>query len=217
MKKNLFLSIIFLVASCCVNKKYSKSTHNLILVEDKNSIANIESNIINSFLEIELKKNRYKTYENYPIYIIKEKISKLSSLQIYEYCYNDRNLPLKNSTNKEWILDNADIKKIKDSYNKNIINFWNSSDFTSLSVTILESSELKKNIKENNYSQLTKKLIIYLSNPLIIDKNNAFISFRIGDGSFGFSTIDSFTILMKKSKTGKWEIDSYYYDPNSTW
>ena len=84
----------------------------------ENGITKTESDIINTFLEIELKKDRYKPYKKYPICIIKEGIHKLSSLLIYEYCYNDKNLPLKSSTNNDWILNEvAQYKKHKGYFN----------------------------------------------------------------------------------------------------
>ena len=217
MKKILLFSSILLNIACSINRNTNELTDKVVSFDKKGKISELEKNITNDFLEIELKNILYKPYENYPICIIKEEISKLYSFQIYEYCYTERNQPIKNSTNKEWILDNAKIKEIKDSYNTYEIHNWKTSDFKTNNISVLESAELKKSIKENTYSTLPKRLIVYLSTPLIINEQNAFMSFRIGDSSFGFTTINNFTALLKKSKLGKWEIDSYYYNPNSTW
>lgn len=216
MKKALFIGIGFLILSCSVQTK-NQPSEAIIPIVKESKITKTENDIITDFFGIELKKDRYKPYKDYPICIIKEDIGRLSSLKIYEYCYNDRDLPIKSSTNKDWILNEVQIKKIKDTYNNNERHDWEVSDFTTLNVSILESSELIKSIKESTYIKLPKRLIIYLSTPLIIDTNNAFISFDCGSSSSGFKTIERFTALMKKNKNGKWEIDSYYYNPNSTW
>ena len=54
-------------------------------------------------------------------------------------------------------------------------------------------------------------LIIFLSSPLLIDKNNALLSFEIGNGDLGFNSITHFTALMKK-KNDKWEVQTSYWD-----
>lgn len=125
-------------------------------------------------------------------------------------------MPIKNSTNKDWILNEVQIKNIKDTLITKT-HIWNASDFTSINVSIIEHSELTKSIKEKNYTKFSETLILKLSSPLLINDKNAFITFNSHNGGFGFSTIDRFTALLKKNKEGKWEIDSYYYDPNSTW
>jgi hypothetical protein len=201
-----------LLLSC--KSKVDSTAKNIANKKSINDLYLVEKRIVNDFLEMIIKDDRYT---NYPICIMKEGISKLSSLKVYEYCYNDRNLPIKNSTNKEWIINDLEIKKIKDSLNDSEIHLWNISDFLDNDITILDSSELKKIIKEGSYTKSSKKTLIYLSTPLLINDNNCLMSFRSGDSSFGFQTINSYTALLKKKKTGKWEIDSYYFDPNSTW
>ncbi len=216
MKKVLLIGLSIISLSCSVKKNNSLiKTESSVL--DRSEISATEKNIVNSFLEVELKKERYKTYSDFPISVIKESITKLYSLNIYENCYNGRDLPIKNSTNNAWILNEDQIQKIKETLNIEKSYNWNVSDFTSFNVSIIESSDLIKTIKENAYTDLQKKMILYLSKPLLIGKNNAFISFKLGDSSLGFNTINIFTALLKKNQEEKWEIDSYYYDPNSTW
>ncbi len=217
MKKVFVISMFFLVLSCSVKKNNKDLSETIAPTVKENDITKTESDIINDFLEIELKKDRYKPYKNYPICIIKEGISRLSSLIIYEYCYTDRNLPIKNSTNKDWILNEVQIKNIKDTLINSKTHNWNVSDFTTINVSIIEHSELTKSIKENNYTKFSETLILNLSTPLIINDKNSFITFNSHHGWFGYSTIDRCTVLLKKNTEGKWEIDSYYYDPNSTW
>ncbi len=216
MKKVLLIGLSIISLSCSVKKNNSLiKTESSVL--DRSEISATEKNIVNGFLEVELKKERYRTYSDFPISVIKESITKLYSLNIYENCYNGRDLPIKNSTNNAWILNEDQIQKIKETLNIEKSYNWNVSDFTSFNVSIIESSDLIKTIKENAYTDLQKKMILYLSKPLLIGKNNAFISFKLGDSSLGFNTINIFTALLKKNQEEKWEIDSYYYDPNSTW
>lgn len=217
MKKVFVISIVFLALYCSVKKNDKILSETINSSVKESDITKMESDIINDFLEIELKKDRYKPYKNYPICIIKEGISRLSSLIIYEYCYTDRNLPIKNSTNKDWILNEVQIKNIKDTLVNTTTHNWNVSDFTIINASIIEHSELTKSIKENNYTKFSETLIINLSTPLIINDKNAFITFNSHHGWFGYSTIDRCTVLLKKNKEEKWEIDSYYYNPNSTW
>ncbi|MFV5701486.1 hypothetical protein ACM55F_06400 [Flavobacterium sp. XS2P12] len=213
MKKVLIIGIVFLALSCSVKKNNKDGFETISPTAKGMGITKTESEIINDFLEIELEKDRYKPYKNYRLCFIKEGISKLSSLLIYEYCYTDRNLPIKNSTNNDWILNEVQIKNIKDTLITKT-HHWNVSDFTTITVSIIEHSELTKSIKENNYTKFSETLILNLSTPLLINDKNAFITFN---ANLGWKTMDRFTALLKKNKEGKWEIDSYYYDPNSTW
>lgn len=197
MKKVLIIGMVFLALSCSVKKNNKDGSETINpTVKDKN-ITKTERDIINDFLAIELKKDRYKPYKDYQVCFIKEGISKLASLLVYEYCYNDRNLPIKNSTNKEWILDEVQIKNIKDTLITKA-HYWNVSDFTAINVSIIEYSELTKSIKENNYTKFSETLILNVSPPLIINDKNAFITFNAHNGWFGYSTIDRFTALLKK-------------------
>lgn len=200
MKKVFVLSIVFFTLSCSVKKTNKDLSQTVPLIIKEKGITKTESDIINDFLVIELKKDRYKPYKNYPICIIKEGISKLSSLIVYEYCFTDRDLPIKNSTNKDWILNEVKIKNIKDTLITKSHN-WNISDFTAINVSIIKLNELSKNIKENNYSTFSKTLILNLSPPLLINDKNAFITFNSHDGWLGYSTIDRCVVLMKKTKT----------------
>lgn len=216
MKKTIIICLSFLVLSCSV-KKNNTDPDTTSQIINKNNLTEIEVTIVNDFLEKELIKDRYKPYKDYPICIIKEELGKLYSLKIYEYCYSERNSLVKNSTNKDWILNESQIKKIQKDLTSNENYYWKVSDFKTFNVSIIESSEVRKSIKENTYIKLPKRLLIYLSTPLVIDKENAFISLSLGDSSLGFTTINRFTALLNKNQEGKWEIDSYYYDPNSSW
>ena len=84
-----------------------------------------------------------------------------------------------------------------------------SSDFKNVKVNLVNYEELRESINKGKY--LKGKLIVYLSRPLIIDKNNAFISFDIGNGDMGFYPITHFTISMKK-ENDKWIQSEFYED-----
>ena len=217
MKKTLFISISCVILSCSINKKFKESPEVLSKIIKESDLSEVEVTIVNNFLDIELKKDKYKNYKGYPICIVKEAIGKSTPIIIYEYCYNSRDLPIKISTNKDWILNEKQIKQIKDTLINSRIHHWETLDFKGLNASIIEYEDLKKSIKENNYLKYSKTLILNLSIPLIINKNSAFISFTSNEGSFGYSTIDRFMVLLKKNKEDKWEIDSYYYNPNSAW
>lgn len=215
IKIYIFLGLSLLLAFCSAkNKNVSGSVTSMV---KESRITESEKNVVNDFLKAELIKEHYKPYKDFPICVVKEELGKLHPLKIYEYCYNDRDLPLKNSTNKDWILNETQIKERMETAKNSPYHKWEVSDFTAFNVNIIESGELTRSIKESTYINLPKRLIIYLSTPLMIDQSNAFMSVSIGDSSLGFSTIKRFTALLKNSKEGKWVIDSYYYDPNSTW
>src|SRR5574343_465932 len=101
------------------------------------------------------------------------------------------------------------IKKIKNQLKNEDVYHWKVSDFKNLKVKILKHEELRKTTNTGEYLQ--NNLIIYLSKPLIIDKNNVLISFEIGDGGFGFYPITHFTVLMRKINN-KWVENGYYED-----
>lgn len=205
-----------IILSCSVNKNINLLFENESIILKRGDLTNEERNIMNDFLNLELKKEKYKNYRDYPICILNEGSNRPSPLIIYKYCYDERNLKIRSSTNKDWILDEYQINNIKDTINKNKY-IWRKTDFKNLNVSFVNYNELNDAINKNNYLKYSKKLIIKLSIPLIINKNNALIAFSSKDGWFGYSTIDRFVTLLKKNKDGNWEIDSYYYDPNSSW
>lgn len=213
-----FIGILFFFG--CAPKKITKGTFIETFVENtkvENSLSKNEKNIVNDFLDFELKKDKYKNYNNFKILLIKEAIGKTSSLTIYRYCYEERNLQIRSATNKDWIIDSLEIKNIQDTLeNKNYL--WKTSDITNFKIDTIDVMTINKSTKSyKDYDKYKNKLVIYLSVPLIIKTNNALISYKCSNVVSGYRTIDMFTALLKKTKKGKWEIDSYYYDPNSTW
>ncbi|MDQ1164851.1 hypothetical protein [Flavobacterium sp. SORGH_AS_0622] len=203
MKKFFFILLTILFLSCSTKKQ--QTTKPFI----ENNLTEIRSNIVNDFLDFELKTDRYTAYKNYDYIIIKEALKKRKSILAYEFSYNEF---YKRERNRNyWILDSIQIQNIKSDLANEEIYIWKGSDFKKIKVNLLNYEELKAIIKLNDYSKIEKKLIIYLSTPLIIDKDNALISFEIGNGSLGFNSITHFTVLMK-NKNEKWVKDAYFED-----
>ena len=219
MKKLIyFFGILFFFG--CASKKNNKETlieTNIKKKYNESTLSIDEKTIVNDFLELELKKDKYKNYKDFKPLLILEAIGKLSSLTIYRYCYEERNLRIRSASNKDWILDGNDIKNIQDTLqNKKYL--WKTTDITNFKVNTIEVDIINKSTKSyKEYEKYKNYLIIYLSVPLIFKQNYALISYVCNDVVAGYSTIDKFTVLLKKSDTGRWEIDSYYYDPNSSW
>ena len=195
--------------SCSVqkNNKLNNTQKDLISIESK--ITEPEGNIINDFLEVELEKDRYKNYKDAEIVVIEEVLKKTKPISVYEF-----NLKYKESWGKfinNWILDTLQIKKIKLDIENEELYYWKVSDFKNIKVSLLKYEELRTIINTGAYSNLPPRLIIYLSKPSIIDENNALVSFEIGDGQFGFASINHFTVLMKKVNN-KWEQSDQFED-----
>lgn len=201
--------ILFVIVIATLSCKSHKETmlNNEEIVINENYLTNEEKNILTDFLTVELKKKRYKRYINYEFIVIEEALKKQKSITTYELNYN-----YKSSWGKfinEWILDSLQIRKLKNELKNEEIYNWKLSNFKNFKVSLLKNEELIKTTNTGEYLQ--NRLIIYLSKPLIIDKNNAFVSFEIGIGDLGFSSLTHFTVLM--TKTGNiWAENGLYYD-----
>jgi len=189
------------IYSCSTNKPKEQTNDN------NSNLTKIEKTIVNDFLDKELIKERYKNYKDFEIIVIEEALIKTKPLADYEFNYKYKNSW--GSSIKEWIIDSLQIKKIKNQLKNEDVYHWKVSDFKNLKVKILKHEELRKTTNTGEYLQ--NNLIIYLSKPLIIDKNNVLISFEIGDGGFGFYPITHFTVLMRKINN-KWVENGYYED-----
>jgi hypothetical protein len=197
------ISILFLIIfiSCGIKKETNVTVNK--------GITDLEKQIVNDFLDTELKKERYNNYKDYQIVVIEEALGKMKPLSTYEFNYI-----YKNSWGKfisEWQLDSLQIKRIKAGLKNEKIYFWKASDFNNFKVNILKYEELRNIINTGQYINLPKRKIIYLSTPLIIDNNNALLSFEIGNGDLGFNPITHFTVLMQKVN-GIWIQKSFYED-----
>ena len=216
MKNLIYLLFSVLLFSCSSRKNNKLNDLNSTPISIESKLTEAEGNIINDFIDIELKKERYKNYINSEIVVIEEALKKYKSIETYLYSRDewismDRINKMGDPQNK-YFLDNLQINKIKFELENEEIYHWKVSDFKNVKVSLLKYEDLIKIIRTNAYgSTISKRLIIYLSKPLIIDENNVLISFEIGNGQLGFHSIIHFTVLMKKVNN-KWEQSDYFYD-----
>ncbi|MCZ8091411.1 MAG: hypothetical protein O9282_13565 [Flavobacterium sp.] len=205
MKKLLFFIVISLYYSCAV--------HNKPVQKNDNELTQIEKNIINAFLDAELDKERYYRFKNYKHVVIEEALKKIKSIDTYLYSLDEWSTMNKINKSEDvknmYFLDTMQIKKIKNNLKDEEVYLWKTSDFKKDIAHTFKFEELRKTTNTGEYLQ--NRLIIYLSRPLIIDENNAFISFEIGNGDFGFYPITHFTVLMRK-KENKWVESGFYED-----
>jgi hypothetical protein len=210
MRKHIFILSLVLLFSCSAKKSNKFNSIPTAQISKETKLTEMEVNIINDFIDVELKKERYLNYKDFEIVIIEDALKKMKPLSDYEF-----NLKYKDSWGEGityWILDSVQVKKIKLELEKEEIYHWKVSDFKNIKVSLLKYEDLIKIIRTNAYgSTISKRLIIYLSKPLIIDENNVLISFEIGNGQLGFHSINHFTVLMRKVND-KWEQKDYYYD-----
>lgn len=218
MKNLIFLSIIVIFATCASKKNttQNKEIHLLTQLKPMDDTLNTEEiNIINNFLDDELKNKLYQIYKEYNIIIIEDAGNGIKSLNTYEYAYKDyhylngKDVTQEDNLRLGWILDSLEIKK----YREKIVNLksytWKITDFKNIKVKLLKFEELRKTTNTGEY--LKKNLILFLSRPLLINKHTALLSFEIGNGDLGFWSVNHFTALMKK-KNDKWEVETSYWD-----
>lgn len=203
MKKILLIAVLLLLHSCSIFKsKEQISKNNLNLSE-------AEKTIVNDFLDGELKKERYKSYKDFEIVIIEEALKKMQPISDYEFNYK-----YKESWGKfidHWILDSLQVKNIKIELEKEDIYHWKVSDFKNLNVSLLKYDLFLEKINSNKKMFKKSGFVIFLSKPLIIYDNNAFISFDFSNCNYLCNGINHLTILMRKVNN-KWVENGYYED-----
>jgi hypothetical protein len=206
MKNSVILIIVIFFYSCSAKKKDIKI--NFTSNPTETYLPETEINIINDFLDTELKLDRYKNYIEYDYFVIKEALKKTKALYAYQFTYNEYyNYQFEK---QHWILDSIQIKKLRSDLESEKQYLWKKPDFKSIKVNILEYEELRTIINTGAYLNLPKRLIIFLSRPLIVDDDYALLSFDIGNGDLGNNNITHFTVLMKKERL-KW-IAKYYFE-----
>lgn len=207
MKKIILIAIITLLCSCSIHTQQGQTHKN---VDD---LSKIERTIINTFLDAELSKERYIKFNNYRYIVIEEALKEMKSIDTYLYSLDEWNVMNKIKKSEDvknmYFLDTLQINKIKNNLKNEDDYHWKVTDFKTIKVSLLKFEELRKNTNTGKY--LGNNLIIYLSRPLIIDNNNALVSFEIGKGDVGFYPITHFTVLMRK-ENNKWVINGYYED-----
>lgn len=213
MNKKIYIFLSALLFSCSIQKDNNKIYP--IETSTESSLSKVENDIVNDFLAAELKKDRYKNYKDFEITIIEEAIKKIKAVESYSYSYNERVAINKiNKVSKMesiYFLDSLQIKKMELELKNEPVYHWKISDFTKIKVKLLKYEELRNIINSGSYINPPYRLIIHLSRPLIIDEDNALISFDIGNGQLGNNAINHFTALIKKVNN-KWEQSGYYYD-----
>lgn len=215
VKISMILFFIMTLFSCSVNKYDKLNKEDVASISLNNILTETESNIINTFIDMELKKDRYKNYKDFEIVVIEEALQKRKSIETYKYSRDEwismNRINKNGDLENRFLLDTLQIKKIEIKLEKEDVYKWKISDFKYFKVNLLKYEELKTIINTGLYSKFSSRIIIYLSKPLIIDENNAFISFEVGDGQLGFHSINHFTVLMRKVNS-RWEQVNYYYD-----
>ncbi|WP_124019418.1 hypothetical protein [Flavobacterium hydrophilum] len=201
MKNSIFMGMLF-VFICCFST-------NTIIQKQSEHLSKTEREIINHFLNSELNSERYKSYSNFGITIIEEALKSQKSINSYEYTYN---YLYESEKDKDyWVLNHIQIEKIKSKLEDEKQHYWEKENFDNSSIHLLKYDSLRQIIRTNKYIDLPSQLIIYLSKPLIINKNNALLSYDIGNSKLGFNPIIHTTVLMKKEK-GKWYKSANFED-----
>jgi hypothetical protein len=204
--RNLMLLSLFFILSCSTRK--NEKTNQLIQ-NIPPQLSQLETNIVSDFLNAEFATDRYKNYRNLEIVVIEESLKKSQSIKAYELNFN-----YKDSWGKfinEWILDSIQLKKVKSELINEPIYYWKISDFKNYKVSLMNNKTLINIINSGEYINLSKKLILYISRPLIINENNILISFNIGSSRLGYTSINHYTALMSKVNK-KWVIRASYDD-----
>lgn len=208
MKKIIYL-LSFIIFQSCASKKNNENIQEYELPQK-------EKKIINDFITEEFSDKKYNNYKDYKIFLRRKGFSEIAALTVYGYCLQEKNNRLRTANNKDWILDSLQLKAIIDTLK--IKKFtWKESDILNFKVSMISSEDINNVTRNNDIEKFKNSLILSISIPVLIDDKSAFISYLCIEGSYGFSTIDNFAVLLKKSQNGIWKIDSYYYDPNMSW
>ena len=154
-----------------------------------------EKEIINSFLEYEFASNAYKFRKNDNIIVIEKSISKSKVVDDYLSVTKDY---------KESYMDSSQIRRIKKVVEKDTLYNWKLADFKNDKLQIQSFENFRKTLKNEEYLHLPKRLIFHLSVPILIDDENALISFMAGSGDSGFTSINSGIVLMTKNNKNEW-------------
>jgi hypothetical protein len=211
--RNLMLLSLFFILSCSTRKN---DNINQITQNISPQLTQEEINVTNDFLDAELAAERYKYYRKLGLVLIEDAGNGTRNLLVYEYAYKDwhsfgENGTLQDNERLGWILDTIRVKELKNKY-LNVENYnWKISDIKNFNISTIKNKTLINIIKSGEYINLPEKLIIYLTKPLIVDKNNAFISLNIGSSRLGFTSMNHYTALLKKAND-KWVISASYDD-----
>jgi hypothetical protein len=87
MRRITFIIISLLIYQQSVGQ--SARSNIVDSVKREQNLTIIENKLINIFLDAELKKDRYKNYKGYEIFIIEESVKKTKSIKAYIYSLAD--------------------------------------------------------------------------------------------------------------------------------
>jgi hypothetical protein len=218
MKYLIYILLIVIYTACSSQKNDSKIKMNQSSTQIKSIVESItieEYNIVNDFLDIELASESYKNKINGEVILIEDAGNGIENLLAYEYAYKDFHSYGNKATTEDnerlgWILDTLQTKKLKNKYNEIRVYQWKSSDVKNFKVSIMKNDTLRNYLKKDRFIELSDKLVLFIKKPLLIDKNNAFISIY---SRYGFSgnNLSNYTALMNKN-SGKWKIVASYWD-----
>lgn len=219
MKYLIYTLLIAIFTSCTSQKKTPKIKETQPLTQLKSLVDTLtieEKNIVNDFLDIELASKRYKNYNNLEIIMIEDAGNGIENLLAYEYAYRDfhsdgNEVTAEDNDRLGWILDSLQIKELKNKYSDKKEYHWKSSDIRNFKVNIMKNDTLRNYLKKDRFIDLSEKLILFIKKPIIIDKNNAFISIATRKGFLFGSGINNYTALMKKTNR-KWKTGASYWD-----
>ncbi|MFV5701487.1 hypothetical protein ACM55F_06405 [Flavobacterium sp. XS2P12] len=216
--KNISLFLLGILLFSCSTKKIEKKNMVSIPQEKLNTVLDIlseeEGNIVNDFLQVELASDSYKSYKNLEMVLLEEAKNRIWTLDAYELAYKEwhrYNIATQDDNERlGWILDSIQIKEFKEKYKYEKEYHWKNTDVKNYNVTIMKNEALRNNTRTGTNIDMPEKLILFITRPIIIDKNNAFISFNSSSGRFG-NTINRLTVLMKKTNE-KWKMGPGYWD-----
>lgn len=213
MRTTTLVIILILIYQQSIGQSMRSKVSDTVTTEK--NLTETESTVVNIFLDAELKKDRYKYYKGCEIFIIEEALKITKSIDTYLYSLEEwkiMNKVLKRTdSEKMYFLDSLQIKKIKLKLEKEQIYHWKVTDFKNIKVSLYKFEELRKSIRTGTSFDLPKKLIIYLTKPLIINENNALISFNIEIGDGVYSSLTHFTVLLRKANN-EWKDIGHYDD-----
>ena len=214
MKNILFLTFSLFLISCSIKKSKESISQQESVFSSLSNLSKEESNIVNDFLEIELKSEQYKSYKNLETILAEEALNQTYSLNSYEYAYNEWHKYNKenNDLNEQlgWVIDDKQLQELKLKYTNNKPFYWRKNDIKNYNITIIKNEVLKNGAKTGTSFDKPERLVLYISRPLMINQNQAFLNFISSNSMYG-NMIHHFTILMKKNNN-KWVEGPTYGD-----
>lgn len=209
MKKIFLIAVLMFIYSCSLYKQ-KEQTNN----KDEN-LSEIGKIIVNDFLNRELKKEQYKSYKDFKIVMIEEALKTMKSIDTYLYSLDEWNTMNKINKSEDlknmYLLDTIQIKTIKGKIVNEEIYHWKESDFNNIKMSLLKYNLFREKINSKKPMFEKEGFVIFLSKPLIIDDNNALISFDFLNCNYLCNGINHSTILMRKVNN-KWVESSFYED-----